>query len=820
MSLDSYHKKRDFKKTTEPKGKVDHSKSSLFVIQKHAASHLHYDFRLELEGVLKSWAVPKGPCLDPKVKRLAIHVEDHPIEYGTFEGIIPKGEYGGGTVMLWDQGQWRSLDNDPVKAYQKGHLRFELDAKKLQGRWDLIRFKEKEWFLIKYKDQFAKSEEDYDITKEEALSVLHHQSMEEISLQYEGGWTKKAYQTKLINSKLKAKLGSPSPFPKKIAAQLATLVDKAPPGDEWLHEVKFDGYRMIAVKKGKKVQFISRNEKDWTNEFKSLIPDIQKLPLTNAIFDGEIVVLDKKSRSNFQLLQNALKSEKKVHFYYYIFDLLYLDKYDLRSLTLFERKSILASLLEAAPSSIKYSNHIVGQGDEMLERSCDFNLEGIVSKRVDSRYTGKRSKSWLKIKCTKRQEFVVGGFSKPKRSREYFGSLYLGVFNEKGELIFTGNVGTGFTAASLKAVYEELKPLISKKNPFNTVPPEAKVATWVEPKLIVEVEFSQWTQDGKLRHPSFKGLRMDKKPKEVKAEKENSIKTIKSDKSSSDTLKLTHPDKILYKEDKISKQDLYHYYDQISDYILPYISHRPLTLVRCPSGYEECFYQKHMDKSAKKLHSIPVANKKGKVEQYIYLDNKAGLLNLVQMGVLEIHPWGSKIEQLEYPDMLIFDLDPGPGVEWKMVVEAAFDIREQLSQYQLSSFVKTTGGKGLHIVIPIKPEYHWDEVKKFTRIFAEYLEIRSPERYISKMAKAKRKGKIFVDYLRNQQDATAIAPFSTRARLHAPVATPLCWDELSDNFADTFYTIRTLPQRLVKLKSDPWKEFWTIRQFLRLDELE
>lgn len=820
MSLDSYHKKRDFKKTAEPKGRVHKTKNSLFVIQKHAASHLHYDFRLELEGVLKSWAVPKGPSLDPKVKRLAIHVEDHPIEYGTFEGIIPKGEYGGGTVMLWDEGKWHSLDEDPVKAYQKGHLRFELNAKKLQGRWDLIRFKEKEWFLIKYKDQFAKSEEDYDITKEESLSVLHHQSMEEISLHYDGIWTQEGYKPKLINSELKAKLGSPNPFPKNIAVQLATLVDKAPLGDEWLHEVKFDGYRMIAMKKGRQVQFISRNEKEWTNEFKSLIPDIQKLPLTNGIFDGEIVVLDKNSRSNFQLLQNAIKSEKSVHFYYYIFDLLYLENYDLRCLPLIERKTILASLLEEAPLSIKYSNHLVGQGKEMLERSCDFGLEGIVSKRVDSSYIGKRSKSWLKIKCSHRQEFVVGGFSEPKRSREYFGSLYLGVFNDKGELVFTGNVGTGFTAASLKAVYEELKPLIRKKNPFTTVPPQAKVATWVEPKLIVEVEFSQWTQDGRLRHPSFKGLRMDKKPKEVKAEKETSIEAIKSKASSPNSLKLTHPEKILYKEDKLSKQDLYHYYDEISDHILPYISHRPLTLVRCPSGYEDCFYQKHLDKSAKKLHSVAVTNKKGNVEQYMYLDNKAGLLNLVQMGVLEIHPWGSKIEQLEYPDIVIFDLDPGPEVEWKMVVAAAFDIKEQLSQYQLRSFVKTTGGKGLHIVIPVKPEYHWDEVKNFTRIFAEFLEKRSPEKYLSNMAKAKRKGKIFVDYLRNQQDATAIAPFSTRARLHAPVATPLSWDELSDNFADNFYTIRTLPQRLAELKADPWKEFWTIRQFLRLDELE
>lgn len=822
MSLESYRQKRDFKKTPEPKGHVHKTKHFLFVVQKHAATHLHYNFRLELKGVLKSWAVPKGPCLDPKVKRLAIHVEDHPIEYGTFEGIIPKEEYGGGTVMLWDQGHWVPLDDDPEEAYHQGHLRFELNGKKIQGRWDLIRFKQNQWFLIKYDDEFAKSFSEYDVTKEEPRSVLNDQSIEEISRNYQGVWSKNKANPRadFIDPELKASLQT-SPFLKTISAQLATLVDKPPKGDNWLHEIKFDGYRMVAFKKGDKIRFVSRNQKDWTTEFHQLIPDLQKLPVENGIFDGEIVALDERSRSNFQLLQNSIKSEKQSSLFYYIFDLLYLEQYDLRSLPLIERKKILTTILEEAPLSIKYSDHVVGQGEAMFKHSCDFALEGIVSKRADSRYLGKRSKSWLKIKCSKRQEFVVGGFTKPKGSRKHFGSLYLGVFNEDKELVFIGNVGTGFTDKSLEEIYNELKPLEIKKNPFNEFPPEAKTATWVKPKLIVEVEFSEWTDEGRLRHPSFKGLRTDKKAQEVIKEKERSLESIESEPPAmmGNPQKLSSPEKILYKEDKISKQDLYDYYDKISDYILPYILNRPLTLVRCPNNYKECFYQKHLNKGLTKLHEVPVKNKKGEVEQYLYLDNKEGLLNLVQMGVLEIHPWGSTINHLEHPDILIFDLDPAPDVEWKMVVEAAFDIREQLQQYELTSFVKTTGGKGLHIVIPVKAEYDWDEVKNFTRVFVEFLEKRNPEKYISKMTKAKRKGKIFIDYLRNQRDATAIAPYSTRARIHAPIATPIRWDELSEQYEDTFYTIRTVLKRLQALKTDPWRGFWTLSQSLRLNEL-
>ncbi|KTC81578.1 DNA ligase D [Legionella brunensis] len=829
MELDLYHQKRDFKKTPEPHGRVHREQNYLFIIQKHAASHLHYDFRLELDGVLKSWAIPKGPCLDPKIKRLAVHVEDHPIEYGSFEGIIPKGEYGGGTVMLWDEGTWIPLDKDPAKAYEKGHLRFELDAKKLHGRWDLIRFKreEKSWFLIKYNDESAKSLDDYDITVEKPDSVKTEQSMDEIAENYENIWSGKGSEKankkprkKSIDELIPLTLEK-SAFPKKISPELATLVDKPPQGSEWLHEVKFDGYRIIAFKDNQSICLMSRNHIEWTKNFNNVVQALKKLPVKRAIFDGEVVLLDESYRSSFQLLQNAMKADKEYPFIYNIFDLLYYEQFSLKNLPLVQRKAILEKLLFAASSILRYSDHIIGRGQEVFEKSCQLGLEGIISKNANSTYQEKRAKSWLKIKCIQRQEFVIGGYSKPKGTRQYFRSLFLGFFNEEGELVYSGNVGTGFTEASLKEVFEELQKNLCDGNPFDTIPSGSKEATWVKPKLVAEIEFSEWTSEGKLRHPSFKGLRKDKKASLIKREEKVPVKKLRVRKPKTNKITLSNPEKILYAKDNITKQDLFNYYDEISSFILPFIKNRPLTLVRCPNGYEKCFYQRHFYKSTpKELCAIPIANKSdNESEQYIYLKDKAGLLSLVQIGVLEIHPWGSQIDNVECPDMITFDLDPGPDVLWKKVVMAAFEIKKHLEEFKLKCFVKTTGGKGLHIVIPIQPEYDWAKVKNFTSVFVAFLEKINPDVYITNMAKAKRKGKIFVDYLRNQRGATAISAYSTRARLHAPVATPLHWDELTDDINDTSYNIHTLPLRLKKLKGDPWKEFWTIKQSLRLKEL-
>ncbi|MBA2655825.1 MAG: DNA ligase D [Tatlockia sp.] len=829
MSLSQYHKKRDFSKTSEPKGQVTQAEERLFVVQKHAASHLHYDFRLELHGVLLSWAVPKGPSLEPKVKRLAMHVEDHPVEYGSFEGIIPKGQYGGGTVMLWDKGIWLPLDKNPAQAYEKGHLRFELQAEKLKGRWDLIRFKdEKHWFLIKFDDEYART--DYDITQELNKSVLSQQTIDEIAAHYEAIWSSEGLVKNKAKKKLshKIKIELPkglikAPFPEFSPPQLATFVDKAPQGEEWIHEVKFDGYRILAFKKANEVLLKSRTNNNWTSDLSSIAEAIGRLSFQNLVLDGEVVVLDAKGHSDFQLLQNSFKSNQETPYVFFIFDILYFERYDLRALPLLQRKAILKQVLANAPDNLHYSDHMENADNQLFDYACAEGLEGIIAKKADSSYLSKRTKSWLKIKCMKRQEFVIGGYSLPKGGRSHFGSLFLGVYSEQGILNFAGNVGTGFSERSLKELAQQFDHLRSPSNPFSSNPPGYTRANWVKPSLICEVEFTGWTKDNHLRHPSFKGLRLDKKPLEVTKEKETPLDVIQKPNKSSPAMKkefiLTHPTKIIYPEDKICKEDLLAYYEALSDYILPFVANRPLTLVRCPSHYEQCFYQRHFNKTTSKaLHAIDI-QMEDELKPYIYLNDKKGLLSLVQMGVLEIHPWGSSISQIEQPDMIVIDLDPAPDLPWKKVVAAARDIREHLAQYQLTSYVKSTGGKGLHVVVPITPEYDWQEVKEFTHVFVQFLEKLKPSDYISNMSKAKRVGKIFIDYLRNQRTATAVAAYSTRARLHAPVSTPLSWDELSNRIEDNSYTIKTLPKRLAQLKQDPWEDFFKIKQSLNLDSL-
>lgn len=831
MTLKQYKKKRDFKKTPEPKGKVTKKKNKklLYIIQKHAASHLHYDFRLELNGVLLSWAVPKGPCLDPSVKRLAMHVEDHPVEYGSFEGIIPKGQYGGGTVMLWDKGEWFSADENPAAAYRKGALSFNLDGEKLKGHWKLVRMNnnDKTWLLIKGRDEYAKPLKKYDITLVEPNSVLTNHSIDEITENYAHIWgksglekaskkkplKKKAVVSKKISLDLKE-----SRFPSEISPQLATLVDTPPVGKQWLHEIKFDGYRLIAFKKNGKTRLFTRNQHDWTHKFKSVAEAINKLPIKDIILDGEVVVLDDNQHSNFQLLQNALKENEEVNFIFYVFDLLYYDKYNLTSLPLIERKKVLQRFIPDSDGPVlRYSDHVIGSGKKIFNESCKLALEGIVSKDCQSTYLQKRTKNWLKVKCVKRQEFVIGGFTKPQNSRKFFGALLLGTYNKRKELVYNGNVGTGFTESSLKSLHALLEKNISSANPFTTKPPVINKVTWVKPVLVAEVEFTEWTKDGSLRHPSFKGLRSDKSAKlitkEIPLEVENTSKS-KTKPGKSSEYKLTHSDKILYPEDKITKGKLAEYYDAIHEWILPYITNRPLTLVRCPENYKQCFFQKHIGHHASAaLHEVTIKEKEGK-GQYFYIKDRAGLLVLPQMGALELHTWNSKIDDIEYPDMLVFDLDPAPELAWKKVVQGALEVKEYLAELKLKSFVKTTGGKGLHVVVPIKPEFNWDEVKSFSKTFVELVAKQNSKKYLTKMTKSQRVGKIFLDYLRNQRSATAVAAYSTRARLHAPVSTPIEWDELTNRKEDTFYTLRTLPDRLAKLKKDPWRDFFKVKQSL------
>ena len=755
MKLSAYKKKREFKKTPEPKAisKTRRSRKKLFVVQKHHASHLHYDFRLELNGVLLSWAVPKGPCLDPRIKRLAVHVEDHPLAYGSFEGTIPKGQYGAGTVILWDRGEWISLDDDADKAYRKGNMSFNLKGKKLQGKWKLVRIKkdDKNWLLIKINDDYAHQSKQYDVESAEPSVVSD----------------------------------PPDPFPESVSPELATLVAEPPSGKNWLHEIKFDGYRIIAVKKEGKTKLLSRNHHDWTKKFPQIAAAINQFPANSLILDGEIVVLDEHQRSNFECLQQAIKN-KDDNFIYYVFDLLYLDTQRTTSLPLLERKKLLGTLFSKKQPDIKLSEHLIGSGKQIYKKSCELGLEGIISKDARSVYTQRRTQDWLKSKCSKHEEFVIVGFTQPKNKRSHFGSLLLGTHNNKKELIYCGHVGTGFSEKNLRAIKNELSKNIVARAPLKQIPKNTRGVTWVKPVLMAEVEFVEWTNAGLLRQPSFKGMKQDKA-----------------------AMKYTHLDKLLYPQDHISKNDLIEYFQSVRDWMLPFITERPLTLVRCTQNFQHCFYQRHPDSQSKKS---PFKT----IKSYLYIDDEESLLMLPQYNVLEIHPWGSRIDALDYPDVMIFDLDPAEDLPWKMVAKAAQIIRKELVQIKLKSFVKVTGGKGLHVVIPIKPEYEWDTVKLFSKSFVEYLTLNYPDLFVKNMQKNRRRGRIFVDYLRNQKSATAIAPYSPRARIHAPVAVPIHWDELTNDKRDTFFTVKTIVKRLERMRVEVWKDYFDMAQKLKI----
>lgn len=845
MSLKNYRHKRNFKLSPEPKGKRSNKDTQQlhFVVQKHDASHLHYDFRLEIAGYLKSWAIPKGPCLDSEIKRLAIHVEDHPLEYGNFEGHIPKGEYGGGTVILWDRGTWE-CENDPSDAYKKGTLTFKLYGEKLKGRWKLFKTKNaaNQWLLIKLPDRYVKKLDIYDICIQKPKSVISHLTIEQIANQGHGRLNDKKLsrnkQEENISAiKIQLKL---SKIPTIVHPQLATLVDKPPSGEQWIHEIKFDGYRLIAIKHRNKTKLITRNNKDWTHYFAAVAAEIDQLAPENLILDGEIVVLDEQQHSNFQLLQNAIKHSQGC-FKYYLFDILYIDKYNLMSLPLIERKNILKALISSAKTDVLYySDHVVGHGNTILNKSCEFALEGIVSKNVNSAYTQKRTSDWLKTKCIKRQEFIICGFTEPKGSRKGFGSLLLATY-QRNRLTYCGNVGTGFTQSSLETLYNQLEKLIVTTMPFKKKPAIPEKINWVKPLLIAEIEFSEFTESGMVRHASFKGLRSDKLPQEISIEKAMNLsntnhitkkaktKTIaKKNKnktnSKSNIIKdylfydvfITHAHKILYPEANISKIQLLDYYDAIKEWILPYIINRPLTIVRCPDSYRACFYQKNYQENMSKFILRKLYRGKEEDKALIYIKNIKGLIALIQLASLEIHTWGSQINNIEKPDQIVFDLDPAPDVQWLEVVKAAKEIKALLLELNLQSFVKSTGGKGLHVVIPIKPHYQWEAIKRFTQTLAQEMTLRYPKQYVSKMSKQLRRGKIFIDYLRNQRGATFIAPYSTRARVDAPIATPLAWDELSKNRNDNIFILKNIMQRLNSLKIDPWKNFFSLQQEIKL----
>jgi bifunctional non-homologous end joining protein LigD len=847
-SLSKYRSMRDFKASPEPRGQVKKTKGRLYIIQKHDATRLHYDFRLELDGVLLSWAVTRGPSLNPADKRLAVHVEDHPVAYGGFEGVIPSG-YGAGTVMLWDRGEW-APQGDPHAMLKKGNFKFVLMGERLKGGFALIRMKPRpgekskheNWLLIKERDPWA--DDSFVATEEWETSIKTGRDLARIAAKgeaYKRGKTYKATAMKQTKREAARTSAAKKPRPKArsaarraaprhatpkfVAPQLATLDTAPPEGDGWLHEVKFDGYRIITVIKGGKVQLWTRNQKNWTHKYQRIADDLAKLKLTDAVLDGELVALNATGKESFSMMSAAAEDES-VPLVYYLFDLLNLEGEDLTDLPLIERKARLEKLLKKAPKGIRYSSHIDGDGGKVIASACRLDMEGVISKRADAPYTSGRGLGWIKSKCIGSDEFVIGGYRLSDKSGRAFRSLLLGEF-KGGKLVYCGRVGTGFNDELFQTLTPRLEKLTRKTSPFADEPPEARRnAVWVQPRIVAQIAYLETTPDGHLRHPSFLGLREDKPAKEVKvaksaparvraAAKTTRAKPAKSGESNDLGVRLTSPDKVLWPEAGITKHDLAEYYAKHAKLILPHLKDRPLSLVRCPEGREgECFFQKHTNPSTPDvIETVPIREKDGSTAQYLVVRTKEALIATAQIGAMELHVWGSRADKIENPERLVFDLDPDEGLDFADVRSAAAEVRDVLDSLGLKSFALLTGGKGVHVIAPIARRNDWTEVKAFCHGLAGKLAAASPRRYVATMAKKKRTGRIFIDYLRNERGSTAIVPYSLRRRPNAPVATPVTWQELKTIKSADAFTLATIDKRL-KAKPDPWKGYFALKQSL------
>jgi len=841
-ALKLYREKRDFSRTSEPSGAepVTARGEGFFVVQKHAATRLHYDFRLALDGVLKSWAVTKGPSLDPHDKRLAVEVEDHPVAYGDFEGTIPKGQYGGGTVMLWDHGRWKSV-GDPAEGLAKGNLKFRLFGERLKGQWVLVRMggkaaqeKRHNWLLIKERDDEAR-DSDTPLIEAETTSVTTGRSMDDIAAERDRVWqsNKPADQQDAAvltpaPEPARKKVRGKIPLPEFVPPQLATRVAAPPAGSDWLHEIKFDGYRALAHIDDGAVKLLTRRGTDWTGRFRPVAEALAPIGARRALIDGEIVVLSDTGVSDFGKLQATLAGEAHHPMVFEAFDLLHLDGEDLTRRPLQERKALLQPLIAGLgrQAAVQYSDHVDNLGQKFFAHACQLALEGVVSKRRDAPYHSGRTESWVKSKCVERQEFVIAGYTRSKVAGKGLSSLLLAYY-DRGRLRYAGRVGTGFNEGLIRTIRKALDPIARATQPFESRPTGAgRDVVWVDPELVCEVEFLAWTGDGLLRHASFKGLRDDKPAKEVTIERvkdmsgsktraaEPIAKAMKSRDADAalKSIVLTHPERVLDPDSGLTKRGLAEYLALVADWMLPHIAGRPISFVRCPGGVgKACFFQKHSEsKLPPGIGSVTIREKEG-TGDYLTIDNAEGLIGLAQMGVLEIHPWSARIEDIERPDRLIFDFDPDPSVPFGWVVEAALQMRDRLEGLGLESFVKTTGGKGLHVVAPIAPEHEWKLVKDFARAVAEATAADS-DRYVTVMTKAKRTGKIFIDFFRNDRGATAVAPYSTRARPGAPVAVPLDWSESTPSLTPAHFTVESMPRRLAHLKADPWASMLTLKQ--------
>ncbi|MGB3645112.1 MAG: DNA ligase D [Mesorhizobium sp.] len=807
-ALEQYRARRDFSKTAEPAGKVPARQAravagGIFVIHKHAATRLHYDLRLEHDGVLWSWAVTRGPSLDPHEKRLAVHVEDHPIDYAPFEGTIPKGEYGGGSVIVWDEGTW-TPEHDPAAGMKKGHIDFELHGEKLSGKWHLVRLKPRRgekkdnWLLIKADDGAARPGED--ILRERPESVKSGLTVEEVG----EGKTAAGKKPKVWHSNKPATRKERPAGTRKlefIEPELATLEKNAPGGKEWLHEVKFDGYRMQAAIAGTGVRLLTRSGLDWTDRFGGAITAaLGRLKCSDAVLDGEVVVLADNGVSSFAQLQAALSEDRTEGMIYYVFDLMRLDGEDLRDEPLVERKQRLRDLLgdQAQDAALRFSEHFVEPGKIMLEHACRMGLEGVVSKRADSRYRGGRGHDWVKSKCTQRQEFVIGGYLPSEKTGRGLRSLLVG-YHDGDRLAYAGRVGTGFSGKAADELKRRLDALKAPKSPFAQGVPGGKGLTWVRPELVAEVEFRSWTGDRMIRHASYQGLREDKPAEEVVQEKPKS--------SGKTAVALTHPEKLLWPEEKISKQDLLDHYALVWPRMERFVVSRPLALVRAPDGVGgQRFFQKHA--SAGMHEKIYRTRDPEDGEELLFVRDFDGIAALVQMGVVEIHLWGSTVEQLEKPDQIVFDLDPDEGIDVGKVREAALEIRSKLEELSLPTFVKTSGGKGYHVVVPLKPAADWAAVKGFAHDFARAMEQAAPDRYTATLSKKARTGRIFIDYLRNGKGSTTVAPYSSRAKKGATVSMPVTWREVEDGVAPNAFPVGDKTTLCRLEQADPWADFF------------
>ncbi|WP_144113764.1 DNA ligase D [Paraburkholderia sp. BCC1886] len=937
--LDLYHRKRRFDDTPEPSGLAARKRAGAgrktavlsYVIQEHDARHLHYDFRLELNGTLLSWAVPKGPSLDPSVKRLAVHVEDHPVEYGSFEGEIPAGNYGAGTVIVWDRGTWEPIGgaDEAARSYQAGKLKFRLHGDKLQGGWTLVRSHmrgsgdKEQWLLIKERDEEARPEGEYDVLKKRPGSVLDGKgakpaaktakktaagsatrrttkaatpSAENAPSAKKGPSAKKAASSSRGDPKrpdivatrttgsLRELAASPSiegarkaKLPATFKPQLATLVDAAPPGDDWSYEIKFDGYRVLARiernAKGAQVQVFTRAGNDWTAKFSQQVEAFADLPLESAWLDGEAVVLDERDVPNFQALQNAFDSNRPQDIVVYLFDVPFLNGYDLREVPLEQRRAILRALLDGGDERVlRFSHDFEFSADDLLKSACDMALEGIIGKRRDSGYLSGRSSSWIKLKCRRRQEFVIGGYSEPAGSRAAFGALLLGVYDGKGKLHYAGRVGTGFDAALLRSVKQELDRHETKKMPFAEAPRERSRTPvhWVEPKLVAECNFAEWTSDGIVRQASFVSLRNDKPARQIvkeaprqgvdvqeqtdatskaapkravakpaagktaaapaktaksaktakpaKPEQSAKVKPAKAAKPSAAAptdiagVRVSHPDRVIDKSTGARKIDLVQYYESVAEWMLPHLESRPVSLVRAPEDIGgELFFQKHSQKL-----SIPNVTQHEGLDPghppLITVDTLEALIGAAQMGTVEFHTWNAVASSIEKPDRVVFDLDPDASLAWERMIEAAQLTRSLLGELGLKSFCKTSGGKGLHVVVPLAKQAGWDEVKDFSQAVAQHMATTLPKYFSAKMGAQNRKQKIFVDYLRNNRGSSTVAAFSARARPGLGVSVPLAWEEVAQTTSGDQWTIENLHERLADLDQDPWADYAGTRQ--------